>query len=101
MTQHKSPTSAQPPATSDQRPLRIIHVDAERHFSGGQVQLLLLIDGLAAHGHHNLLLCPPGSGAAVEAARRGLAVATVSMRGDIDFLAVRRLARRMTEAGAD
>src|SRR4029079_1138607 len=73
--------------------LTIAHVDAERGFSGGEVQVFLLMEGLAQRGHRNVLLCPPRSAAAAEAARRGIGVATVPMRGDADLLAVWRLAR--------
>lgn len=79
--------------------LTIAHVDAERGFSGGEVQVFLLMEGLARRGHHNLLLCPPGSAAARAALRRGVATAPARMRGDLDLLAVRRLAAAMR--GAD
>jgi hypothetical protein len=80
------------PAAGEPRRLRIIHVDAEREFSGGEVQVFLLIDGLAVRGHQNLLLCRPQSAAAAEAARRGIAVHAVPMHGDLDVVAVRRMA---------
>ena len=73
--------------------LRIAHVDAERGFSGGEVQVLLLIDGLRAQGCANLLLCPPGSRIEAEAVRRGIAVQAVPMRSDVDAVAVWQLAR--------
>ncbi|HSP95879.1 MAG TPA: glycosyltransferase family 4 protein [Candidatus Dormibacteraeota bacterium] len=79
--------------------MTIAHVDAERGFSGGEVQVFLLMEGLARRGHRNRLLCPPGSAAAAEAARRGIATATVPMRGDLDLAAVWRLAGVMR--GAD
>jgi glycosyltransferase involved in cell wall biosynthesis len=82
-------------------PLRILHVDAERGFSGGEVQVFLLIEGLAARGHHNILLCPPQSAAAAEAERRAIACAVESMRSDLDISAVWRLARRIRSAAAD
>src|SRR5258707_8777824 len=82
-------------------PLRIAHVDAERGFSGGEVQVFLLIEGLAAHGHDNLLLCPPGSGAEAEAKRRAIAAAAVPMRNAVDLVASWRLARAMKAANVD
>jgi len=82
-------------------PLRITHVDAERGFSGGEVQVLLLIDGLAARGHQNLLVCPPNSPIAVEATRRGIAVRAVALRGDLDLASVWRLARELRAGNAD
>ena len=73
--------------------LRIAHVDAETGFSGGEVQVLLLLEGLQRRGHESLLVCPPGSGAEAAARERGLAVETVPMRGDLDLPAVLRLGR--------
>ena len=81
--------------------LRIAHVDAERELSGGEVQVFLLIEGLAARGHGNLLLCPPGSGAEAEAARRGLIARPVPMRGDLDLAAIWRLARQLRDEKVD
>ena len=42
-------------------PLSIAHVDAETGFSGGEVQVFLLMEGLAKRGHRNVLVAPPGS----------------------------------------
>ena len=81
--------------------VRIAHIDAERGFSGGEVQVFLLIEGLARRGHDNLLLCPPGSGAAAQAAERGIATCTVPMRGDLDVTAVWRLAQALRAAAVD
>ena len=75
-------------------PLRIAHVTGERGFSGGEVQMFLLMEGLRARGHANLLVCPPGSGAEREARRRGFAVECVAMRNDLSLGAARRIAAR-------
>ncbi|MBX3027487.1 glycosyltransferase family 4 protein [bacterium] len=80
-------------------PLTIAHVVAERRFSGGEVQVFLLMEGLARRGHRNVLLCPPGSAAAAAAARRGIAVRPVAMRGDLDLIAAWRLSGALR--GAD
>lgn len=82
-------------------PLTIAHIDAERGFSGGEVQVFLLMEGLARRGHRSVLLCPPGSAAAAEAARRGIASETVAMRGDLDLLAVWRLTSVLRAAAPD
>lgn len=73
-------------------PLRIAHVTGERGFSGGEVQVFLLMEGLRARGHVNLLVCPPESGAEREARRRGFAVECVAMRNDLSFGAVLQIA---------
>jgi glycosyltransferase involved in cell wall biosynthesis len=83
------------------RQLRIAHVDAERDFSGGEVQVFLLIDGLAQRGHDNLLICPPGSAAEREARRRGMTTFAAPMRGDADLIGVVRVMRHLRGAAVD
>ena len=83
------------------RPLSIVHVDAERGFSGGEVQVFQLIEGLRRRGHRNLLVCPPASRAEAQARVRGLAVRSVPMRNDLDLPALWRLRRAFREAAPD
>ncbi len=80
-------------------PLRIVHVDSERGFSGGEVQVFLLMEGLRKRGHHNLLGCPPGSRCESEARERGIETRTVRMRNYADLAAVLRLSKSIE--GAD
>lgn len=82
-------------------PLSIAHVDAETGFSGGEVQVFLLMEGLRRRGHENVLFAPPGSASAREAERRGLAHRPVPMRGAIDMAAVVRLRRALARARPD
>jgi glycosyltransferase involved in cell wall biosynthesis len=72
--------------------LCIAHVTGERGFSGGEVQVFLLMEGLRARGYANLLVCPPDSGAEREGRRRGFAVECVAMRNDLSLGAARRIA---------
>lgn len=81
--------------------LRVAHVDAESGFSGGEVQVLLLMRGLHARGHDNLLLSPPGSGLAAAASPAGLACEPVAMRNDLDLPAVLRLADALRRFAPD
>jgi glycosyltransferase involved in cell wall biosynthesis len=83
------------------RLLSIVHVDAERGFSGGEVQVFLLLEGLRRLGHRNLLVCPPESRAEEQARERGLAVRAVPMRSDADLPAVWRLRRLLRESAPD
>ena len=78
---------------------KIAHVDSELGFSGGEVQVLLLMEGLRERGYDQVLVVPPGSEGARRAAARGFEVATVPMRGDLDLPAVLRLQRAF--AGVD
>src|ERR1044071_8722366 len=73
--------------------LRIAHVDAEKGFSGGEVQVFLLMGGLRERGHGAVLICPPASRAEAEARSRGLETIAVRMSGDLDLGAVPKLKR--------
>lgn len=73
----------------------VAHVTGESGFSGGEEQLFLLMEGLRARGHANLLVCPPDSAAEREARARGFAVASVAMRNDLSLGAARRIARAL------
>src|SRR4030095_7227102 len=73
-------------------PLRIAHVTGEHGFSGGEVQVFLLMEGLRARGHATLLGSPPDSRPEREARRRGFAVECVAMRSDLSVGAALRVA---------
>jgi glycosyltransferase involved in cell wall biosynthesis len=81
--------------------LAIAHLDGERGFSGGEVQVLLLMEGLRRRGHRNVLFCPPGSASEAECRRRGFRSVAVPMRNQLDWRAVRGLARGFREEGID
>ena len=82
----------------DAAPLvRIAHVDSEHDFAGGEVQVLLLLDGLRRRGFSVILVCPPDSESARRARDRGIDVIEVAMRTDADLPATVRLARLWRE----
>jgi glycosyltransferase involved in cell wall biosynthesis len=64
------------------QPLTIAHVTGEVAFSGGEVQVFLLIEGLRKRGHRSLLLCPPESRSAREARRRGIETLPIRTRNE-------------------
>ncbi|PQJ96706.1 glycosyltransferase [Chromatium okenii] len=72
--------------------MKILHVEAGRHLYGGALQVLYLLRGLAARGHHNLLVCPRGS-ALAEAAAPVAEVHPLALHGDADVLMIGRLWR--------
>lgn len=78
---------------SETRPLFSLHVDAEKGFSGGEVQVFLLLEGLRARGQRVVLVAPPGSRALAEAERRGIERVALRMRSDLDLAAVAGLRR--------
>jgi glycosyltransferase involved in cell wall biosynthesis len=86
---------------SPERTLSIAHVDAEPGFSGGEVQVFLLMEGLGKRGHRNVLVVPPGSQSEREGRARGLEVHAVPMRSALDVPAVLRLARVFARARVD
>ncbi len=77
----------------------IAHVDAERAFSGGEVQVFLLLEGLRRRGWRSVLFCPPGSAAEARARGLGFEVRAVRMRNELDLPAVVRLAGGFRSCG--
>jgi len=84
-----------------QRALTIAHVTGESGFSGGEVQVFLLMEGLRERGHRNALLCPPDSASAREAARRGIEVHCARMRNDASLLSALRLRSHLRNGRPD
>ena len=78
----------------------IAHVDAESGFSGGEVQVFLLIQGLRRAGWRSVLFAPPGSMAAARARELDVEHVAVSMRNDLDGPAVLALRRGFEKCGA-
>jgi len=74
-------------------PARVIHINTERGWRGGEVQTLVLARGLARRGHPCLLVAPPASPLQGKAEMAGLPVAPLRSRGEFDLFAVARLAR--------
>jgi glycosyltransferase involved in cell wall biosynthesis len=88
-------------AATATRPLTIVHVTGESGFSGGEVQLFLLLEGLRARGDRCVLVCPPGSRAEAEAARRGFEKHAVSMPSDLALMSALKIRRALAAAEAD
>jgi glycosyltransferase involved in cell wall biosynthesis len=77
----------------------IAHIDSERDFSGGEVQVFLLMEGLRRRGHRAILFCAPESRSAEEARARELEHVLLPMRNDADGHAVVRLRRGLRQRG--
>ncbi len=78
--------------------MRIVHVDSARGWRGGQNQVLLSAQGMAAAGHDVVVACQKGGVLEERARGAGLAVEALSFQGDISPAAVvglRDLARRL------
>jgi glycosyltransferase involved in cell wall biosynthesis len=72
--------------------MKILHVEAGKHFYGGPRQVAYTIDGLAQQGMKNLLACPVGAGIA-SAVDSSVRVYEMPMHGDADIGMVHRLVK--------
>jgi L-malate glycosyltransferase len=79
----------------------ILHLNTESGWRGGEAQTLRLAEGLLARGHGCVLVSQPGSALLARAGARGLKTIPIAMRGEIDLLAARRLARVIREEKVD
>jgi glycosyltransferase involved in cell wall biosynthesis len=75
--------------------VRVLHVDTERGWRGGQRQVLWLAEGLTKRGIHSVLAARPGEPLAERAARTGVRVIPCSPFAEFDPFAVRTLRRAM------
>ncbi len=82
-------------------PLRIVHVDTERSWGGGQRQLCLLATRLKGQGHRSWAAVRPGTQLAAELARAGLPVVPLAAAVEWDPVAVHRLRTLLTSVAAD
>lgn len=76
--------------------IKVAHVDSERGFSGGEVQVFLLLEGLRRLGCRQVLVVPPGSKSEQLAKERGFDVAPVKIGRVFDvrgYLGLRRALR--------
>lgn len=81
--------------------MRVMHIDTERGWRGGEQQALYLASGLAQRGVDNLCVGQPDSPYVERHAAAGLEVAGVKMRGEADLGAVGRLRRLLRDWSPD
>lgn len=76
--------------------MRVLHVDSAAGWRGGQNQVLLSAQGMAARGHEVAIACRGGGALEQRAREAGLRVFPVSFRGDLSptaALGLRRVLR--------
>jgi glycosyltransferase involved in cell wall biosynthesis len=73
--------------------MRILHVDPEAEWRGGERQVLLLARELARRGHDTPVACDPRGALCRRARSIGLATEPLPMGGDLDLRASLRTAR--------
>jgi len=81
--------------------VRVIHLNTERTWRGGEQQMCYLALGMRARGHEPHVICRPGSVCSERVREMGLPVREIPIRGDLDFFAARRVAGMADELGAD
>jgi glycosyltransferase involved in cell wall biosynthesis len=81
--------------------MRILHVDPAKTWRGGERQVFLLARELSRRGHDCSVATAPNSPLALECTRAGMRVHALPMRGDLDLLAVSRLARLLRRESPD
>jgi len=81
--------------TSDQQPearkMKILHINTERTWRGGEQQTLNLVVGLKERRIDCHLVCQAGCPLEAKAERAGVDVIPISMRGEIDLAAAFRI----------
>jgi glycosyltransferase involved in cell wall biosynthesis len=73
--------------------VRVVHVDPERGWGGGEAQVAYLVRELGRRGHQNVLAAPAGAPLAARAAALGARVVDCPIANDVDLRAVPRLRR--------
>ena len=67
--------------------MKILHINTERTWRGGEQQTLNLLEGLKERQITGHLVCQAGSPMEERAARAGIKVYPITMRGEVDLAA--------------
>lgn len=67
--------------------IRILHIDSERGWRGGQQQAAYLLERLYGLGYETALICPPGAAMESYCRSHSLPCHPIAMRGEIDIRA--------------
>lgn len=81
--------------------IRFLFIDTERHWRGGQEQLLTLLRGLTGRGHDVHLVCHPRGLLEQRARQAGAVVHPMAIRREFGLLAFLRLRAVIRRTGAD
>ena len=74
-------------------PLRILHINPEMSWGGGENQLHYLISALKQRGHFQTLACQPGSLLSTRLAQEGTPIETLRMRNELSVSGITNLRR--------
>jgi glycosyltransferase involved in cell wall biosynthesis len=81
--------------------VNVLHVDSAAGWRGGQNQVLLTAQGMAARGHRVMLACRSGGALESRARDQGLDVRGLPLRGDLSLRAAAGLAGILRRARPD
>ena len=76
--------------------MKILHINTEKTWRGGEQQLLNLLQGLNKRNIISHLACQPGSAMEERAKNFGIEVFPIAMHGEVDLLASYRIRRLIT-----
>jgi hypothetical protein len=81
--------------------VKIVQLDSQRYWRGGEQQVLYLSQALQAHGYHNVIVCQPHSALYQRACEAGLYAKALPMRREIDVVAAWRLGHYLRQQRVD
>ena len=81
--------------------MKILHLNTERTWRGGEQQTLHLLQGLSDHGISCHLVSQPDSPMTQRAAQAGIRVIPVHMHGEVDLIAARRMRALIKKSNYD
>ncbi len=73
--------------------MKVIHIDSEMTWRGGQQQAFYLYDAMIAKGYQTAFFTPIGSALTEKLKGKNLPVNEISMNGEIDFTAAKKIAK--------
>lgn len=87
--------------SSERRPLKVLHIDPERNWGGGEVQVIGLLSQLAARGHRNRLLADPAGQLFARSENLNIERIPFVQRNDLDLRALPGLRREIARGNYD
>src|SRR4051794_24809867 len=91
-----TPSCENAPARMTMNRLRILHIDPEKNWGGGESQVLGLTTYLTRAGHHSVVAANPGGSLYRALSTAGLSACPLRVRNSCDLLAGLRLRRLVT-----
>lgn len=81
--------------------LNILHINGEKNWAGGEVQLFNLCKGLNSQGHNCIIACQKNGALWAKAAKAGFSVEGVPVRGLFDFESLIKLIKIIKNSHID